>query len=80
MARPKSGDVKSDVIRFRCSPSERSAIAKGAAALGMTLSGYILFKLGVDAGEKIADVILDAASKSRDARANAARIKADEIH
>ena len=51
---------KNDVIRFRCSPAQRRAITKAAKAVGMTLSGYILWTLGVQAGEKIADVLLDA--------------------
>lgn len=67
MAFQKSENPKSEVVRLRVTPSERGKIVSAAKVAGMSVSAYILFKLGVSAGEALADAILESRGSSSDA-------------
>lgn len=56
---------KSEVVRMRVTPEEKSAILKGASALGLTMSAYMLFKLGLTAGEALGDAILGSKPRKK---------------
>lgn len=54
---------KSEVVRFRASKEQQERIKTAAAAAGLTMSAYILWKLGEVAGDVIADAILKGGKK-----------------
>ena len=61
-----AGHPRSEVVRFRASVEQREAIRKAAAALGMTVSAFLLFAAGEVAGEKIGDLIAKGGTKRKD--------------
>ena len=54
---------RTERIEIRATPEEKQALTSAAAAAGLTLTGYILFKLGEFAGEAIADQIVRKGEK-----------------
>lgn len=56
---------RSERIELRATPEEKKALTSAAAAAGLTLTGYILFKLGEIAGGALADSIKKDGQKGR---------------
>lgn len=50
--------TKTERIDLRVTPEEKQALTKAAAAVGMTVSGYLLYKVGEMAGEALGDAII----------------------
>lgn len=51
---------KTEVVRFRCTPEQKKNIKFAAAALGLTVSEFLL---GYCLGDKIGQVIMDEFKK-----------------
>lgn len=49
---------------MRVTPEQRDTIKAAASAAGLTMSAYMLFKLGISAGEALGDAIIKS-KKSR---------------
>jgi len=56
--------AKTEVVRMRVTEEQRDTIKQAAKAAGLTMSAYMLYKLGVTAGEALGDAIIKA-SKSK---------------
>lgn len=57
--------ARTERIDLRVTPEEKSALNSAAVAAGMTLTGYLLYKVGELAGEAIADSIIKKAGKQK---------------
>lgn len=57
--------TRTERIELRATPEEKQALTSAAAAAGLTLTGYILFKLGEIAGEAIADQVIKKGAKKK---------------
>jgi uncharacterized protein (DUF1778 family) len=55
--------VKTERVNLRFSPEEKARLETAAAAAGMTMTAYILFKLGEVAGEAIGTAIQKGGKK-----------------
>jgi uncharacterized protein (DUF1778 family) len=55
--------TRTERIDLRVTPEEKSALSSAAAAVGMTLTGYLLFKVGELAGEALGDAIVKKAKQ-----------------
>ena len=51
---------KTEVVRMRVTPEQRDTIKAAATAAGLSMSAYMLYKLGVSAGEALGDAIIKA--------------------
>lgn len=60
--------TRSNQVLLRLTDAENSKLRLYAKAAGMTLSGYILFKLGMDAGEALADKLLSRSDECAEPR------------
>lgn len=57
--------AKSEVVRMRVTEEQRDTIKAAAKAAGLTMSAYMLYKLGVTAGEALGDVIVKSAKSKK---------------
>ena len=56
---------KTEVVRMRVTPEQRDNIKAAAPAAGMTMTAYMLFKLGMSAGEALGDAIIKSAKSKK---------------
>lgn len=56
---------RTERINLRATPEEKKALSNAAAAAGMTMTAYLLFKIGEIAGEAIADQIIRKGEKKK---------------
>lgn len=54
---------RTERINLRATPEEKKALSSAAAAAGMSMTAYLLFKIGEIAGEAIADQIKKGSKK-----------------
>ena len=58
-------DYKTDFIRFRVTPQQKEKVYAAAEALGITVSAYIGWKLGITLGDMLADKFLEGSDSKR---------------
>lgn len=57
--------TRTERIELRATPEEKQALTSAAAAAGLTLTGFILYKIGEIAGEALADHIVRKGEKKK---------------
>lgn len=50
---------KDSVVRMRVTKDQHEAIRSAAEKLGLTMSAYMLFKLGLSAGDKLGSALIE---------------------
>lgn len=56
---------KTEMIQIRVTPEMKDQLKSAAAKLGMTVSGYMLFKASYDLGYDVADKLINALNNNR---------------
>lgn len=50
---------KDSVIRMRVTKEDHEAIRRAAEKLGLTMSAYMMFKLGLSVGDKLGSALIE---------------------
>lgn len=56
---------RTEMIQIRVTPEMKANLKSAASKLGMTVSGYLLFKASYDVGYDVADKLINALNNSR---------------
>lgn len=56
---------RTERIEFRVTPEEKQALTTAAAAAGLTLTGYMIYRLAEVTGEMLGDAIVKSRNKGK---------------